>query len=129
MLTWFPAAPPEDCPLIDCAEGYWLENSGLVSYNGCPIYNCKGREKVPSVPCPEPTCPPGFSIAYLENDYEDDQQNYQGSQQSQKFEQQHSQNVQQPPPVLNELQKLTLDQQHSQPSFSQQVHAIYYRLN
>lgn len=69
---------PNDCALIVCAEGYWLESSGLTASDGCPIYNCKGREKLPGVICPEPTCPPGFIMDLLESDYDGGQQNQQG---------------------------------------------------
>ena len=77
---------PTDCALIVCAEGYWLENSGLVASDGCPIYNCKGREKVPGLICPEPTCPPGFIMDLLESDYDGEQQSQQQGLQSQQFQ-------------------------------------------
>jgi hypothetical protein len=109
MFYWFKSVTPNDCALIVCAEGYWLENSGLIANDGCPIYNCKGREKLPGVICPEPTCPPGFIMDLLENDYDGEQQNQQGFQ-SQQYQQ------------LSDLGHL---QQHSNEPLSQQSSQVH----
>lgn len=70
----FSAAGPVECLLIVCAEGYTEQNTGLVSADGCPIYNCAPpRSRPTDTPCPEPSCPPGFNLELQTDDYDEQQ--------------------------------------------------------
>lgn len=61
--------------MIVCAEGYTEQNTGLLSADGCPIYNCAPpRIRPTDTPCPDPSCPPGFILEFLQFEEYDEQQ-------------------------------------------------------
>ena len=102
MHSFLTAAGPVECALIVCAEGYFEENTGLTGADGCPIFNCAPSKVRPTgAPCPDPSCPTGYTLD-LQDDYDYEQQ--QGGQQ----------HLQQ----LNDL----YDQQSSQQSGQFEVH-------